>query len=76
MPEMIVIFVVLIVLAIPVGIAIALIWYFSSRSKPPQLPQGSKNVQERLTEIDGLRSRNLISDAEHEEKRKQILSDI
>jgi hypothetical protein len=76
MHEMIVIFVVLIVLAIPVVIAIALIWYFSSRSKPPQLPQGAKSVQDRLTEIDGLRSRNLISEAEHEEKRKQILSDI
>jgi flagellar basal body-associated protein FliL len=74
--EIIMIFVVMIVLAIPVVIAIALIWYFSSRSKPPQLPQGPKSVQERLSEIDDLRARNLISEAEHEEKRKQILSGI
>jgi hypothetical protein len=76
MPEIIMIFVVLIMLAIPVGIAIVLIWYFSSRSKPPQLPQGPKSIQERLSEIDGLRSRNLISEAEHDEKRRQILGDI
>jgi len=76
MPEIIMIFVVLVMLAISVGVVIALIWYFSSRSKPPQLLHGSKSIQQRLSEIDGLRSQNLISEAEHEEKRRQILSDI
>jgi hypothetical protein len=76
MPEIFMIFVVLIMLAIPVGIAIVLIWYFSSRNKPPQLPQGSRSIEERLSEIDGLRARNLISEAEHDEKRRQILGDI
>jgi len=76
---MIMIFVMLILLAIPAGIVIALVWYFSSRSRPPQMiqpPQVPKSIQERLSEIDGLRSRNLISEAEYEEKRRQILSGI
>ncbi len=58
------IFVVLIMLAIPVGIVVALVWYFSSRSKPPQLtppPQVLRSTQDRLAEIDSLRSQNLIS---------------
>ncbi|MEO7339681.1 MAG: hypothetical protein ABI073_02285 [Luteolibacter sp.] len=69
------IFIVLAMLALPVGVAIALIWFFSSRNKPPQYPQGP-GIQERLLEIDALRAKNLISDAEHEEKRKQILNGV
>jgi len=76
MPEIIMIFIVIFLLAVPVGGVIALVWYFFSRKRPPQFPQGPKSVQERLSEIDDLRSRNLISEAEHEEKRKQILSAI
>ncbi len=78
MPEIIVIFVLLIVLlVIPAIIAIALIWYFSSRrNKPPQIPQGQKSVPERLSELDDLRSRNLITEAEHAEKRARILGDL
>lgn len=79
MPEIIVIFVVLIMLAIPVGIVIALVWYFSSRNKPPQAiqpPKVSKSSQDRLSEIDELRSQNLISEAEYDEKRRQILNGI
>jgi hypothetical protein len=79
MSEIIMIFVVLILLAIPVGIAIALVWYFSNRGKPslPGLPsQAPKAIEQRLAELDGLRSRNLVSEAEYEEKRSQILSDI
>jgi cytochrome c-type biogenesis protein CcmH/NrfG len=77
MPELIMIVVVLIMLAIPVGIVVALVWYFSSRSKPPQLTQPQqvlRSTQDRLAEIDSLRSQNLISEAEYEEKRRQILS--
>lgn len=79
MPEMIMIFLVLILLAIPVGIVIALVWYFSSRSMPRQVtqaPQVPRSTQDRLAEIDSLRSRNLISEAEYEEMRRQILSGI
>ena len=76
MPEIIMIFITLGMLAIPVCLVIFLIRYFSSRSKPPQLHQRPKSIQERLFEIGDLRSKNLISEAEHEEKRKQILNGI
>jgi flagellar basal body-associated protein FliL len=79
MAEIIMIIVVLIMIAITIGIILALVWYFSSRSKPPQLiqaPQVPKSIPERLSEIDGLRSQNLISEAEHEEKRRHILGEI
>ena len=76
MPEMFMIFIVLALLAVPVVIVIALVWYFGSRNKPPQLPSGPSRPLDRLAELEALRSRNLISDAEHEEKRRQILSEI
>jgi uncharacterized membrane protein len=79
MPELIMIFMVLIILAIPVVIVIALVWYFSSRSKPPQLtqpPEVLRSAQDRLAEIDSLRSQNLISETEYEERRRQIISGI
>jgi cytochrome c-type biogenesis protein CcmH/NrfG len=79
MPELTVIFVVMIMLAIPVGIVIALVWYFSSHSKQPQTTQPTQlanYTQERLSEIDGLRSQNLISGTEYEERRRHILSGI
>ena len=75
MPELIMIFIVLAMLALPVGVAITLIWFFSSRNTPPQHSQGP-GIQEKLLEIDTLRANNLISDVEHEEKRKQILNGI
>lgn len=78
-PELIMIFVVLIMLAIPVGIIIAFVWYFSSRSKPPQVtqpPQVLRSTHDRLLEIDSLRSQNLISETEYEERRRQIISGI
>jgi hypothetical protein len=61
------------------GIAIALGWYFSTRGKAPQPvlpPQVPKSIEERLSELDGLRTRNLISEAEYAEKRSQLLGDI
>lgn len=73
------IFLVLTILAIPVGIVIALVWYFSSLSKPQQMnqpPQIPRSTQERLSEIEDLRSKNLISEAEYEEKRKRILNGV
>lgn len=79
MPEMIMIFVVLIMLCVPVAIAAALLWYFVLRRKPQhyaQAPQIGRSTQERLSEIDNLRSQNLISETEHAEKRKRILDEI
>ncbi len=78
-PELVLIFVVLIMLAFPVGIVIALVWYFSSRRRPPQVAQPPpvlRSTQDRLEEIGSLRSQNLISETEYEERRRQILSGI
>jgi hypothetical protein len=76
MPEMIVIFFVVIVLAGSAAVVIGLVWYFSRKSQTSQNLQSPKDVQVRLAEIDGLRSRNLISQAEYEEKRRRILEEI
>jgi hypothetical protein len=35
-----------------------------------------QSTSDRLMELDSLKSRNLISDTEHEEKRKQILQEF
>ena len=73
------IFVSLIMLAIPIVIVFALVRYFSSRSRSSQLaqpPQSPKTIQDRLFELDGLRYQNLISEAEYEEKRRHIVSSI
>ena len=74
------IFVVLILLALPAGIAIVLLWYFYlKRNKPPQPtqpPQVPRSTQDRLSELDGLRSQKLISETEYEERRRHILSGI
>lgn len=73
MPELIILMIVF--LAILVGSIIALVWYFSSRRKPLQ-PPAPPSIQDKLVEIDALRSNNLITGAEHEEKRKMILNRI
>lgn len=73
------IFLVLVMLAMPLGGVVALVWYFSSRSRPPQLvlpPQIPKNIPERLSEMEDLRARNLISEAEYEEKRNHLLREL
>ena len=76
MPEIVMIFVILVILAVPVIIAIAIIWYFTSRGKASQSAARPTSVQERLQELDALRAKNLISEAEHEERRKQIINGI
>jgi hypothetical protein len=76
MPEIIVIFIVLAMIAIPICLALGLIWYFSSRKKEPQMAPDPGSAQDRLLELESLRSKGLISDAEHEEKRRKILSGI
>jgi len=76
MPEIIMIFLILILLALPVGGAAALLWYFCSRKKPPLIPAGTGSIQNRLQELDALRAGNLLSEEEYGEKRKQILSSL
>ena len=75
-PEIIVIFVVLVLLAVPVVIVVLLVMYSKSQSKSSQSINLPASVQSRLAEIDALRSKNVISSGEYEEKRKKIIGDI
>lgn len=76
MPEIIMILVMLLMLVVPVGVILALIWYFTKGKKPPQLPPMPASPQQRLLEIDDLRAKGLISEAEHEEHRRKILGGV
>lgn len=76
MPEIVMIVIVMFVLAVPAVIVIALVWYFTSRRKSAQPPQAPRGIPERLAELDGLRARNLITEAEYDERRRQILAGI
>lgn len=79
MPEMIMILIVgLLVLGLPALIAIGIILYTRRNSSPPPapLPPPLANRETRLAELDSLREKNLITEAEHQEQRKRILEDI
>jgi hypothetical protein len=79
-PEMIIILVVLFLLGGSAVLVIFLVLHFNKKnpypSVPPTLPTGPQSTQARLTELDSLKSQNLISEAEYEEKRKQILGGL
>jgi len=76
-PEIIMIFIVLFLLAIPICLIYFLVRYFTSKgpsySAPPPLSSPQASTQGRLQELDHLKSQNLISETEYQEKRKQIL---
>ena len=72
--EIIVIVLMLAMLTIPAIITLLVVWYFLLRRKSPPSPPTPASIQDRLLEIDSLRSKNLISDIEYEEKRRQILN--
>lgn len=76
MPEMIVILIVgLMVLGLPALIAIGIIVYSRRNGgTPPPPPLISRET--RLAELDSLREKNLITEAEHQEQRKRILESI
>lgn len=76
MPEFIMILIMIVILAIPSGIIVAVVWYFSARTKAAQAPPMRASIQDRLLELDALRSKNLISNVEYEEKRRQLLAEI
>jgi len=69
-------FVLIVLFAIPLLILIAILRAVNSPNKAPRIPPVQKSVQERLATIDDLRSQNRITEAEYEEKRKQILADV
>ena len=74
-PEMIILFFLF------VGAIIAVIVMASrksTRTDQPPLPQGHAvaDTEGRLRELDGLKAKGLISEAEHAEKRRQIINGI
>lgn len=46
------------------------------KASAPQGPVSSASVSERLKQVEKLRTESLISDAEYQSKRKQILDDV
>ncbi len=72
MPELFMILLILALLALAGGAVFGLVWYFSTRSKPPPFPRPA-TVQDRLAEIDALRAGNHITEVEYQAKRKDIL---
>jgi len=79
-PELIVLLIIGFLLFIPVAIIIGLVLYLNRKSStptaPPMPPAAPSSTQARLTELESLKSRNLISESEYEEKRKQILGEM
>ena len=77
-PDLIIIAVILIFLVAFVGGGIALLVYVFGRSRkatpPPLRPDAS--VDARLRELEELKQKNLVSDAEYEEQRRRIISGV
>ena len=79
-PELIILLIIGFLLFIPVAIIICVALYFNRKSSPPTpspIPSTVEpSIQARLEELESLKSRNLISESEYEEKRKEILSGL
>lgn len=73
---MIVLLIVLPVLALTIVIVIAIVRRFSQSDRRPQPPPIPASNEARLLELADLRSKNLISEVEHDEKRRSILNRI
>ena len=77
LPELIMIFIVLFLLAIPICLIYFLVRYFTAKGPsyptPPPLPAAQPSLQARLQELESLKAQGLISESEYEEKRQQIL---
>lgn len=74
MPELIIVLLVLALIAAPVIIVAVIL--AAKRNSPPPVPPKLPGVESRLAEIESLRARNLITDEEYQEKRKQIIGNI
>lgn len=77
-PELILILIVLALLIIPVVIGVVVILVISSRKKRNAIlpPPEAIQAQAKLEELEHLRSQNLITQAEYDNKRKQIIDAI
>ena len=77
-PDLIILAVILIFLVAFIGGGIALLVYVFGRSRkaapPPLRPDAS--VDARLRELEQLKQKNLVSDAEYEEQRRRIISGV
>lgn len=74
-PEIVIL---LILLAIPVGIAVVVLVIVRatrSSASPPSAPL-PRPIDERLRELDALREQELITEEEHEERRKAIVDQL
>lgn len=74
-PEIVIL---LILLAIPVGIAVVVLVIVRatrSSASPPSAPL-PRPIDERLRELDALREQELITEEEHEERRKAIVNQL
>jgi hypothetical protein len=58
-----------------VGGAALAVWAMR-RGHGPNVPAGERTIESRLREIDDLRERALISDAEQQEARRRVLSQV
>ena len=68
----------LILLAIPVGIAVVVLVIVRatrSSASPPAAPL-PRSIDERLRELDALREQELITEEEHEERRRAIVDQL
>ena len=76
--ELIVILIVLALLITPVVIGVVVMVVISSRKKRDAIlpPPEAIQAQAKLQEIDSLYAQGLISQTEHDEKRKQIIDAI
>ena len=80
-PEIIMILLVLGIPVVIVVVVIAIVRASSSGNSQPPYPMAAPppplpSPQSRLMEIDSLKAEGLISEAEHEEKRRKILEGI
>jgi hypothetical protein len=77
-PDLLVIFLVLLLTAAPVIGIVALVYYLGRRNSPPRPPplQHVRPAAERLAELDRLKEQSLLSEAEYGEQRRKIISGI
>ncbi len=77
-PELVIILIVLALISIPVVIAVVVGIVIASRKKhtAAQPPPAAIQAQAKLEELEHLRAQNLITQAEYDDKRKQIIDAI
>ncbi len=71
------ILVILFLLAVPVGIVLLILFIVNKTQRPGLMPPiAPATPEQRLRELDALKTQNLISDEEYETKRQEILGEV